>query len=755
MIFCNSYNYFDNHDNCSFIEIFFLYLWSNLNHFEKLIRVFSFLPLLSKNIFLVTISILFFSHTAYSQQKTIRAHSTSTPPVIDGFLNESEWEKMEGTDDFLQQEPRPGSQPTFQSEVKILYDQANLYVGIMCYDNEPEKIIARELKWDGRISGDDNFKIIFDTFNDKRSAYWFGTNPLGAQDDALLSGSSYEEFNEDWDGIWEVKSQILTDGWSAEFLFPFSTFKFRDVQEQVWGINFQRGIRRMGEEVQWTAVGENFDFLMIAEAGELIGIENIKRGDPVYLMPYFSAGTEITKQDRNFVNKPGLDIKYGITETLSLDVTLNTDFAQVESDRERINLTRFPLFFPEKREFFLEGAKSLEFSLGNNNDVFYSRRIGLREGEEIPIIAGAKLVGRLNKFEVGFLTVQASAKGDEPTNNQSVGRIKYDLFEQSSLGFIVTNKISKNGFNRVLGGDLLFRFNDFLGDKNLIVGTAVAKSDDNNGDKNSWGGRFFVEYPNDLIDQTLAYGFIQGNFNPEMGFIRRLGIQQLEYDLEITPRINWNGIKKLVFQPLDARLIYNSNHELAEADFSFVPFGFSTIEGDQLEFSIDREFDLVEEEFELFDSTYIQPGGYWFTSYEGTIESAISRPVYGEIQISSGNYYTGKKKSVSTEITLLVNKNLSIGGDYTYNDISLEDNSFSTTEIGSRMRYDFSTMINSSLFAQWNNELNQLNMNLRFNWKPKIGSDFYLVVNQLISIDGKIKSERLTILGKFVWMFIM
>jgi hypothetical protein len=201
----------------------------------------------------------------------------------------------------------------------------------MCYDNEPDKIIAREMKWDGFISRDDNIKLLFDTFDDNRTAYWFGTNPLGAQDDALLTGFEMKDLNEDWSGIRDVECKIIDKGWCAEFRFPFSTFKFHNKDKQVWGFNIERDIRRKNETVIWTSVGKNLGLIKIAEAGNLIGIENVQRGNPIYLKPYFTAGAQFINGDKKYIYEPGLDVKYGITETLSLDATINTDFAQVES----------------------------------------------------------------------------------------------------------------------------------------------------------------------------------------------------------------------------------------------------------------------------------------------------------------------------------------------------------------------------------------------------------------------------------------
>lgn len=690
-----------------------------------------------------------------AQTKTATAVRVTSAPEIDGLLDDAVWNSAIPINDFKQQEPIAGSQPSLQTEVRIIYDSEYFYVGVMCRDNEPNKIIARELKWDGFISADDNIKLLFDTFNDNRSAYWFGTNPLGAQDDALLTGFEMKDFNEAWNAVWDVECKILDDGWSAEFRFPFSTFKFYNKEKQIWGFNIERGIRRKNETVLWTSIGQNLGLIKIGEAGDLVGIENIQRGNPIYLKPYFSAGAQFINGDKKYIHEPGLDVKYGVTETLSLDATVNTDFAQVESDRSRINLSRFPLFFPEKREFFLEGMKTFDFNLGGNNSLFYSRRIGINRGQQIPIIAGAKLVGRVGDFEVGAINMQTAAKDDEPTTNYSVARAKYDLFGSSSIGVLLTNKLSSKGYNRGIGTDMNFAFNDFLGDQNLIVRAGIAKTDEKEGAKNSWAGNFFIDFPNDLIDTYLGYRFIQGGFNPAMGFVSRKSFQQLTYNLQLSPRINKYGIKKLEFEIFESSIYYDNNGNLQSAQFTISPIGIETENGDQLGFGIHRTFDKPIEDFEIFNRTQILAGNYWYTTYSASLETSYSRNIYAEIDYRWGGYYNGSGKSFSSQLSLIANKHLTISGDYSFNQIDINRNSLKTHEIGSRLTYSFSTKVASSIFTQWNNEDNEVNINYRVNWKPKVGSDFYLVINQLLSTENKIKSKDFAILAKFVWMIII
>ncbi len=718
-------------------------------------KPFYLLPIIDVKFYKLLFYIILFSGIYFAQTKKVVAIRTDTPPEIDGYLYDDCWKNAITISDFLQQEPISGNLPTYKTEVKILYDNENLYIGVMCYDDEPEKIIARELKWDGRMSGDDNFTLIFDTFNDKNNSYWFGTNPLGMHDDALLTGFDMSGFNESWNGVWDVRSQITSEGWSIEWIFPFSTFKFYEKEEQIWGINFSREIKRTGEVVQWTAIGRDKGMFKLSHAGELVGIKNINRGNPIYLKPFFSIGKEKRNEYEKNIYKPGLDIKYGISDQLSLDLTINTDFAQVESDKAVINLTRFPLFFPEKRDFFLEGANIFDFSLGESNRIFYSRRIGIFNGDEIPVIGGVKVVGKIANTEIGFITTQTARKNNQPSTNYSVARVKLEILKQSYTGFLITNKYSNGHFNRVYAADLNLSFDNFLGDKNIIIYSGFAKSDEQNNRKDSWAGNIYVYYPNDLINQNLAYRFIQKNFNPEMGFIRRGGVQLVSYDFGLSPRINYGIIKKLRFEPLVTELTLDDKSKMITGEFQIQPFGIQTFEGDVITFGLKRNYDRVENDFSIFGDKVIKKGEYWFNEWGIDGQLSRGRIIYGEFFIGGGNYFNGKKDNYYSSIVFSPNSKITLLIDYNYNFIDLENSHFSTSEIGTTFRYDFSTRVFSSVFAQWNNEIHELSLNYRFNWQPKIGSNFYFVVNQLFSTIGKLRSTSFTVLTKFVWMITM
>jgi hypothetical protein len=721
-----------------------------------------------KRLLLVLSLCLVFYNIFSGQEKECYATKINSKIIIDGKLLEEAWLSAKVIDDFLEQDPKIGAAPRFKTEVRILYDEENLYFGISCYDTEPDKIISREMKWDGYLSKDDYFRILLDTYNDNRNAYWFAINPLGAQNDALLSGLDMSGFNEDWDGVWEVKTDINENGWFIEVRYPFSTFRFLDKEEQVWGINFERGVKRFDESYLWTSVGENKGLFKIAEAGNLKGIYNIKRGDPIYIIPYISAGAQTIDNKKDYLKDIGLDVKYGLTETLSLDFTINTDFAQIEADRAKINLTRFPLYFAEKRDFFLEGVNTFKFNLGGSNTIYYSRRMGISRGKEIPIIAGAKLVGRTGRFELGFLNLQTAEKYDEPTTNYTTARVKYDLLNQSYAGVMVTNKLTNNGYSSSLGADFSIQSNSFLGNSNLVFTSRIAKtiegsfstdtpvnSSENSSGKNSYAGFFSLDFPNDLVDQYISYSFFQKNFNPTMGFIKRNGIQIYEYSLEIKPRINKYGFRRLYFEPLETELHYDGNNELQQASFFIQPIGFSLESGEAFYFGFERNFDFVKESYTIFDTTKIYPNKYWFNSFNARVSSSTSKAIYGQIDFEKGDFYNGKIISYSGTLTAVLNKHFIFEGDFNYNNIKFTNSKFSTYEIGGRLKVNLSTKLLSSVFCQWNNADKEININYRINWKPKIGSDFYLVINQLLETENKIKGKDFVILAKFSWLFII
>ncbi len=676
-------------------------------------------------------------------------------PEIDGILNEICWQKVEKISNFTQRELNEGEPATEKTVVAAVYTSSTLYFGIWCYDSEPEKIIAKEMKRDFQHWREDNFEIIIDTYHDKRNGYLFVINPNGAREDVLITNEG-KGTNRDWNGVWDVAVHINEQGWFAELQIPFSTLKFHNQETQVWGINFERNIRRKNEQVLWQGWSRDYELEMVSHAGTLTGLEGISGGHLLEFKPYVLGGVQklaIFKTER--VIKMGGDINYLLTSNLKLNVTLYPDFAQIESDRLRINLTRFSLYFPEKREFFLESRGAFDFS----EQVFYSRRIGIKDGEEIPIIGGVRITGKESGTEIGALSMQTEKRGLEKSTNYSVLRVKQDIWQQSYIGIIATSKKSIDRSNYVYGMDFNYSSSQLFGDKNIRFGAAWTQSQSGinilNNDNTAY--RIYFSLPNDFIEYDLAYDVVQNNFNPEVGFIRRKNYKHFFTELQFNPRpafLPW--IRIMEFKPIDIDYYWSDNtNQLESIGAEFRPLGFGTKSGEWFEYNIIRFFDRIDEPFEIHDDIIIPTGGYWFTRHEIQYNTFSGRKIVVGGETSTGGYYTAHRLQNDFFIRLNVNKHLNMSFDYEWNNLQFEQSEFVTHETGGKIEYAFNPKLNTSLYGQWNNEDKVILFNFRVNWIPQIGSDFYLTINQKIDIsDSRFKFNDFAILSKLVWRFV-
>ncbi len=458
--------------------------------------------------------------------------------------------------------------------------------------------------------------------------------------------------------------------------------------------------------------------------------------------------------------KIGGDINYLLSTNMKLNLTVNTDFSQVESDREEINLTRFSLFFPEKRDFFLEGKNLFEFKLGEDAQSFYSRRIGLNsageERKEIPIIAGARVIGKSEETQIGFMSVQTNKKDSIPTTNYSILRVKQDLFRQSHIGFILTSKNDAENYNHLYGIDANYATSEFLKDKNFETGFtfshSITKDKSNN---NSIGYNFYINYPNDFSEFRLNTSRITKSFNPQMGFLRRNDYKLISSELQFNPRPDsLLFIKNFEFKPFEFNYYLNDdNNNLESLEYELVPLAIEFKSGDVIEINVQRYFEKLETAFEIIDDEFIPRGEYWFTRYEVALESYDGRKVFTEAQISWGEFYSGTGTEIETTIGINLSSKLNISADWERNIIDLQTKNFTTDEIGSRVEYAFSPVLYTSLFSQWNNEDDEALLDFRFNWIPKTGSQFYFVINQEFSTSGKIAALNTTVLTKLNWFF--
>jgi Domain of unknown function (DUF5916) len=687
----------------------------------------------------------------------ITATRVEDGPVLDGILDDKAWKLALPVTNFTQRDPDEGEPPTEQTEVRIVYDNRALYIGVSCFMSSPGLIIANEMSRDFESFAEDNVKIIIDTHHDLRNGFLFVTNPNGARYDALVTDEG-NGVNADWNGIWDVHTFVSDQGWFAEIEIPFSTLRFTEDAEQVWGINFERLIRSKREEILWQGFLRNYGIERVSHAGVVVGIRNVSRGSELELKPYALAGVQReyppVGDRRSTLTKIGLDMKYPVTPTLTLDITTNTDFAQVESDRAQINLTRFPLYFPEKRDFFLEGSGIFNFNFGASPRPFYSRRIGIAEGEQIPIIIGGRLVGKAGSYDIGLLDMQTAAKGEEPTTNYSVVRVKRDILSHSSIGILATNKELAGRYNRLFGADMDMRFSDLFGDNNLEIGAAVAGTQTSGLSGPSLAYRFLVDYPNDVVDHFIGIRSVQADFNPEVGFVSRHG-KQISWAFSLSPRPHILGIRSLEFLPVAVEYYLDVNNVPESAYWEWRPIGIHMESGEDFEFNILRNFDRLDEEFEITMGAVIPQGRYYSTRYELQVATSASRVLSGELFYGWGDYYTGTRTALSMDAILKTGPHLSFSVDYSRNDIRLADGGFVTHEVGSRIKYAFSTVLDASLFGQWNSEDQEMNMNFRVHWIPEIGSDVYLVYNDGVDTRGRAMTSKSTFLAKAAYRFVL
>ncbi|WP_457565504.1 DUF5916 domain-containing protein [Caldithrix abyssi] len=688
----------------------------------------------------------------------LQAVKVNKPPKVDGILNEPCWQKAPKISNFTQRELNEGQPATEKTEVAVVYTAEALYIGVWCYDSEPQKIIAKEMKRDFFSRSEDSFEIVLDTYHDRRNGYLFVINPNGARRDVLI-GDEGKQINLSWNGVWDVATKITEEGWFAEIEIPFSTLNFPDKDEQIWGINFERNIRRKNEQVLWQAWSRDYDIEMLSLAGKLVGLRGITNRTPWEFKPYATLGLQ-NERDTGFDNiaKFGGDVNYRITSNLKLNITVHTDFAQVEADRARINLTRFSLYYPEKRQFFLEGKSVFDFRVDRLAQVFYSRRIGLHEGEEIPIIGGLRLLGKEGGTSIGALSIQTAKKGDQPSTNYSVLRIKQDVLGQSYVGIIGTARNARDTSNYVGGVDFGYATSSFLGDKNLQFGAALAGSrTDGEKMEDNLGYKVYFSLPNDFIEYDLAYRVVEKNFSPEVGFLRRSNYRHLYTELQINPRpsfLPW--VRKLEFKPLDVDYYWNNETGALESfEAEWRPLGIGPKSGDWFEYNIQRIFDRPTVAFELHDGVIIEPGNYWNTRHEIKFFSFGGRRLFVGNSTSWGGYYNGKRTSSFFMTRLNINRHLNLTADYAFNYLRFEEADFTTHEVGGRVEYAFNPKLITSLYGQWNNDDQEILLNFRLSWIPVIGSDFYFVINQVWDTsDSRVKLQDIAILSKIVWRFV-
>jgi len=702
------------------------------------------------------------SFSQHSSPDSVEAFFISKPINFDGNPDEAVWQSARRISNFTQRELQFGESASEKTEVAILYDVNNLHIGVWCYQQRPEKIVAKFMQRDFDYENDDVFGVLISPLNDRRNGYLFIINPNAARADLQVS---WENNNIDWNGVWDAKTVRNNQGWFAEIEIPFSTLQFRKDSVKTWAINFGRKISYKNEEDRWQGWSRDYSFENLSNAGTLTGIKDIGYARNFEFKPYALGGFEKSRdpsqpgEKTSYPGKLGADLNINITPTLKLNLTTNTDFAQIEVDRIQANLTRFNLYYPEKREFFLESTNNFEVYLGNNNQLFYSRQIGIQDLQSVNILGGARLFGKVGVSNIGFLCLETGKVDSVPATNNTVLRYKYDLGSQSYIGTIITSKINSKTANQVVGIDANYTISNFLKNKNLVIAGLIAGSvDDYKTKGNSLAYRVYCDYPNDLIDHYIALSSLQQNFNPELGFLTRRNYKAFNWHLNIMPR--W--FKKWGVQQMDFLLweltyyVTQSTKEVESWSNETRPFGFVMKSGESFEFNLQQSYDRLDHEFDLTDSAIIPPGKYHMHNTELQFSTYHARRVWTALAYNWGNFYTGRISTFLTSVGINFSKHLNIKTDYTYNYITLLTANVNSNELAQYLNYAFTTKLDISLFAQWNSREDLILFNFRIHWIPKIGTDFYFVYNRGYDQVKKLDFLKPTVssgVGKLVWRF--
>ncbi len=687
--------------------------------------------------------------------KEIKAFFTGETLEIDGHLNEKDWARAQVIDDFVQQFPDEGKPISERTEVRILYDAEKLYVAFECYDSQPEKIVANEMRRDGQLWQNDNVYIMLDTYRDKRQCFFFRTNALGALSDTAVTDGG-ENLNGSWDCIWEATGRKHANGWTVEIAIPFNQLRFKQRASMVWGVNFGRNIMRTNGAAQWVPVPRSESWpgtYHPTYQGKLSGLQEIASPSYFDVKPYLLGGLvrnldEVGSGDIGEHNV-GFDMKYGVTSNLTLDLTLNTDFAQVEADREEVNLTRFDLFFPERRDFFLEGSGLFAFGAGVGDfgppplSVFYSRRIGIVEDKQVRLLGGGKLTGKIGAYSVGALNMTTEASAASPLTNFSVLRMQRDILIDSSIGFILTNRQSGfgDGYHRNGGLDLFFRPHPQWRMRTMTVGSWSPRSDERDLAwylSNDWRNKHFR--------LNASYLDIGPEFTSEMGFMQRRDIRSLMVNAGYETQVEQHLLRNITAS-LSGSYVLDHDNNLIGWD---TRIGSSLFRDSDDGFSIDirRTFDRVEEPFSVGD-VEIPAGDYEMNQVSLRTFTESSRPfaVFG--RVNYGDYFHGNRLSFDIDSQWRMTYQFALEMHYQRNWINLPRTELLTTNVvGTRISYALNTRFFTKLYVQWNDVAERASTNFLFHYIYRPGSDFYLVYAQAWVTSAGIAVREWTVLSK-------
>ncbi len=682
-----------------------------------------------------------------SEVRTVTVPLTSEPIVIDGVLDETVWQTVPSIGDLIQRQPNPGDQPSERTEVKLLHNADYLYLGVVAYDSEPDEIIGTQMARDGNIWSDDHLELLLDTFLDQRNAYYFATNPTGALVDGLLLPNELR-VNTNWDAIWDLRTQRSENAWVIEIAIPFKSLSFSKDHSE-WGFNIKRAVFRKQEQAQWTAARLETNFYQMSEAGRIAFSGPVNQGIGLDVRPFVASSwlhTEASGDD-DLDFEPGLDIFYNITPSLRLAGTLNTDFGETEVDARQINLTRFSLLFPEKRSFFLEDVSVFEFAStgprppggipGTGADVFpfFSRRIGLLDGQEVPIDVGAKLTGKVGNTELGFLSVVTGDTSFVDGKNFFVGRVKQNFWEQSYVGGLFTSGQPAQGASgQTYGADIRLATSNFVGTQRNFAFDAFALKSDNkgsSGDDASFG--FSARYPNDKWDGMVVYREIQDHFDPGIGFVSRDNVRMYRVAASYNPRPrDFLNIQQMFHDVYYTHFERLDNGMTESSELYITPIDWHFRSGDSIHQFGDfiQGFERLFEPFEIAPGIVLPIGDYRTTRTKMNVAFASKRPLSGSVSVAWGDFWSGSSEQVSANITYKLPPWVTFSASANQTFARLPQGNFTARILTSTLDFSLSPRLTFSNLVQYDNRSRNLGWQSRVRLTLRPGNDLFLSFNQ-------------------------
>lgn len=654
---------------------------------------------------------------------------------LDGRLDEPAWRDARVLDGFTQRDPAEGRPATFRTAVQVVAADDALWIAVRADDPDPTGIRLVQRRRDADLGTDDLFSVVLSPMEDRRSGFVFTINPAGALYDAEIL--TFESENSAWDGVWDARATVTDHGWVAELRIPWTTLRYRP-DATTWGANFRRIVRRTNEESLWRAWRRPEGPRFLERAGTLSGLERLPPRATVEWRPYAAGtGTVATRafsaDGRDSIVGPagghgdvGLDVKLAPTGTTTLDLTLNADFAQAEVDRQIVNLTRFPLFFPEQRVFFTEGAGIFDFGRARQSQLFYSRRIGLgADGSPIPLLAGARFGGRVGGHQVGAIVART---GGADQGTDAVVRVKRDILGRGYVGAMATYE---DGHDRAgspaYGVD--FNLPYIVNGQNLVLLGNVAAHHDSIGAPARTHVRFVVDYPNDNADLVFRFDRLDRGYDPRLGFVPQNGITRIAGQMDLTPRPRRWGIRRFDFSLLGWDLVHDLDGRLNNAALEMRPLGAQLESGARFELNLQKGIDVPPGPFEVFPGTVLAPRRYEWNRLEFVGATTPRRPVVASLTASTGGFYDARSTDVSTTVRAALSPQWLLQLEGSRTEVRRAPTGFTATTLRVRSDWAASPRVNLTVFGQWDNQSERVSMNVRLRWIPSPGSDLFVVWN--------------------------